>query len=224
MRLTALALVAALLASGCGGSKDGGKKAGQKGPHPVAEKTVPGGGPPDKGTKVEVREVPKDPVKPPDPKPEPVKPIPPPPDSVMGQNPGDRARELALQDADGKPFTLTQYRGEKAVLLVFGATWCPNCKAALPEARAAHENFGGKGLVVAEVFLGEDQKPEAVKAYAKEQGLGYLLLPDLRQLSRSKYRYEVPDMPMHVLIGKDGRVVASGRKVPSAAEIEKALK
>lgn len=76
--------------------------------------------------------------------------------------------------------------------------------------------------MTAEIFLGED-KAKAT-GYAEKKGLTYTLLPDPRQLSRSKYGFPVNDMPFHVLVGKDGKVVTSGGRVPSAAEFEAALK
>ncbi|MBI2921847.1 MAG: hypothetical protein HYY18_12245 [Planctomycetes bacterium] len=75
---------------------------------------------------------------------------------------------------------------------------------------------------MAEVFLGEDEAK--AKAYGAKEGLKHILLPDPRQLSRAKYKYPVNDMPLHVLVGKNGVIVATGRAVPSAAEIEEALK
>lgn len=81
---------------------------------------------------------------------------------------------------------------------------------------------------MAEVFLGDRptrQDADVVKAYAEKHGLKSLLLPDVKQVSRSpRYNWTVPEMPHHVLVGKDGVVVSSGRAVPSSSDIEKALK
>lgn len=77
-------------------------------------------------------------------------------------------------------------------------------------------------MLTAEIFLGEDGAK--AKGYATKNSLKHLLVPDPRQLSRTKYGFPVNDMPLHVLIGKDGKVVASGGRVPSAADFEAALK
>jgi len=79
-----------------------------------------------------------------------------------------------------------------------------------------------KGVHFAEIFLGEDG--EKAKGYAGQKGLKFVLLPDPRQLSRTRYGFPVQDMPMHVLVAKDGKVVSSGGKVPSAKEFEASLK
>lgn len=65
---------------------------------------------------------------------------------------------------------------------------------------------------------------ETVAAYASSKSLKHTLLPDPRQLAQSRYKYPIPAMPFHVLVGRDGRVVRSGGSLPSDADIEAALK
>lgn len=120
--LAALPL-AAFLITGCGDSSAQPKK-GKQGPFPVQRNNTPpvqpaGGTPtqpvdPDKrvGT---VEDVKPPPVKPPDP--------PPVSGKKKGINPGDDAPELILEDADGKVFMLSSFRGKQPVMVVFGATW-----------------------------------------------------------------------------------------------------
>lgn len=157
-------------------------------------------------------------VKPPDPPPV----VAPPPVAKHGQEVGQAAPEVVLQDTAGTVFMLSSFKGKKPVLLVFGATWCGSCAAALPALIQTNEKYSSKGLVVAEVMLGEDAGK--AKKYAQDRGVSHLLLPDEQQLSRSRYGYEVDDMPLHVLIARDGTVIANSHTVPSADLIEKALK
>ena len=46
--------------------------------------------------------------------------------------------DFTLPSLDGQPVALNQFLGKKAVLLVFWATWCPECKEAIPEINALH--------------------------------------------------------------------------------------
>ena len=49
--------------------------------------------------------------------------------------PGTEAPELTLNDLRGKLRSLSEFRGKK-VVLVFWASWCPDCRAEAPELRA----------------------------------------------------------------------------------------
>lgn len=219
------AALAALVLAGCGQSSSEPKKEGPHGPYPVQHPYVAptggnggGGGMPltaDTSTGGAGHEVKKDPV-------QPVKPVDPPPAVNRGTSPGNDVLELVLKDSTGNTFQLSSFRGKSAVLVVFGATWCGNCAAALPALKAADGKYSGKGLVTAEIFLGDDA--DKAVAYAADKGMKHLLLLDKPQRSRGFYKWEVSDLPLHVLVGKDGKVVASGHAVPSDAEIEAALK
>src|SRR5437868_5451430 len=138
--VSSLALAAALLA-GCGDSST--PKPAKKGPFPIERPGVAtgAGGTPVSPVGPETRTNDPDPVKVPD-KPVDVKPLPPPPDARQGQVVGAAAPEIALEDINGQPFMLSSYRGKQPVLVVFGATWCPNCakeRPRLEEVRKAYE-------------------------------------------------------------------------------------
>lgn len=223
MTITRISLLAfaVALSAGCGDS-GGSSKNARKGPFPVQRPNVPpaqpgagqAGQPVDANKRMgEVGEV--------KPTPPPVNP-PPVSGGKKGVNPGDDVLELVLEDAEGKVFMLSSFRGKQPVLIVFGATWCGTCSAALPALVEAVDTWMPKGVHFAEIFLGEDGAK--AKGYAGKHGLKYMLVPDTRQLSRTKYGFPVEDMPMHVLVAKDGKVIASGGKVPSAAEFEASLK
>ncbi len=49
-----------------------------------------------------------------------------------GINVGQKAPSFKLQTVDGKNLDLNSFSKDKAVLLVFGATWCPSCRHEVP--------------------------------------------------------------------------------------------
>ena len=55
--------------------------------------------------------------------------------AIPGASTGPAA-DFTLPDLDGRPVTLGPLLGKTPVLLVFWATWCPECKAAIPEINA----------------------------------------------------------------------------------------
>ena len=49
--------------------------------------------------------------------------------------PGTDAPDFTLNDLSGKPVRLSDFRG-KTVVLVFWASWCPDCRAEIPQLKA----------------------------------------------------------------------------------------
>ncbi len=78
------------------------------------------------------------------------------------------ARELALNDADGKPRTLADFKG-KVTLVFFGYTQCPDvCPGTLAELAAVKRDLGKDGERLQGVFVSVDPQrdtPEVLKAY-----------------------------------------------------------
>ncbi len=50
--------------------------------------------------------------------------------------PGTPAPDFTLNDVEGNPVSLSDFKGRK-VVLQFWASWCPDCRAEVPEIKAA---------------------------------------------------------------------------------------
>lgn len=82
--------------------------------------------------------------------------------------------DFVLQDLAGKPVRLSDYSG-KAVLINFWATWCPPCKAELPDLVELQQTHGGERFTVIGVSL--DQTGVAgVREFVRERGLNFPIL------------------------------------------------
>ena len=57
------------------------------------------------------------------------------------------APELVLKHIDGRQFSLSDYKG-KVVLLNFWATWCPPCRAEMPDLVRWQRQYRNRGLQV----------------------------------------------------------------------------
>lgn len=64
------------------------------------------------------------------------------------------APDFVLQDAEGKPHKLSDFRG-KIVLLHFWASWCPPCLGEIPNWLDMAEEFKGKPVQLLAVSLDE---------------------------------------------------------------------
>ncbi|MBQ1694195.1 MAG: TlpA family protein disulfide reductase, partial [Bacteroidales bacterium] len=50
---------------------------------------------------------------------------------------GQAVPDFTLNDINGKSVKLSDFRG-KTVLLLFWASWCPDCRAEIPQIKAMH--------------------------------------------------------------------------------------
>jgi thiol-disulfide isomerase/thioredoxin len=83
----------------------------------------------------------------------------------VGLSKNDRAPDIEGEDADGKLFKLSDYRG-KVVLLDFWGDWCPHCRAMIPHERKLVKRLEGKPFVL----LGVNSDPERDDLKAVQTG------------------------------------------------------
>ncbi len=68
---------------------------------------------------------------------------------------GKQAPEFSLKNKDGKEVSLASLKG-KVVVLNFWATWCPPCRAEIPDFKRVYSAYKDKGVEIIGVSL--DQK------------------------------------------------------------------
>ena len=112
---------------------------------------------------------------------------------------GHPAPDFTLQTPEGETIALSDLRG-KAVVLNFWATWCPPCRAEMPELQAAWEAYESGGLVVLGVNQAEDAA--AVQAYRQELGLTFPVVLDSQYEAANLY--SVNSLPTTFFIDRDG--------------------
>jgi cytochrome c biogenesis protein CcmG/thiol:disulfide interchange protein DsbE len=132
-----------------------------------------------------------------------------PPARSSGQAPSATQRtpapDFRLPDLDGKEVRLSSYKG-KVVMVNFWATWCPPCRAEIPDFIELQRELGPKGLAILGISF-DQGGPGTVRAFAQQQRINYQMLMGAPEVARAYGG--VQNIPTTFLLDKEGRIVAS---------------
>ncbi len=117
---------------------------------------------------------------------------------------GKPAPAFEVKSIGGESFSLSVLQG-KPVLLDFWATWCAPCRKSMPALEKIALEYKNTGLVILGVNIGEDRK--IVEEFLKKTPLGYPAV--MSGESRILESYQVTAYPTFILIGRDGKIIAS---------------
>jgi cytochrome c-type biogenesis protein len=126
------------------------------------------------------------------------------------------AIDFTLQDQFGKTHSLSDYKG-KTIFLNFWGTWCPPCRAEMPDIQSLYETQeteGENGVIVLGVaapnYSGEKDE-QGIKDFLEKNGYTYPVLMDTdAELFEA---YGIFSFPTTYMIDRDGNVFgyASGQ-------------
>jgi len=113
------------------------------------------------------------------------------------------APDFELTASDGKTVRLSDLRG-KVVLLNFWATWCPPCKAEMPDLNALQAKYGtDRDFVV--LGVNDEESAADVVAFAQREGIAFPLLLDPEGRVIEKL-FDVRYLPTSMIIDRDGNI------------------
>ncbi len=137
-------------------------------------------------------------------------------DPLAGDHPA--APDVTLTDSAGKTHRLSDYRGH-VVMVIFIATTCPRCKAALDVLGQMRLAFGraarGRQPAFEVLAICTDAEGETLRKFVAERGYRFPVASDTAWRLRSAFRYRgaTPDM---FLIAPDGTIRFRHRAYKSA--------
>jgi cytochrome c biogenesis protein CcmG/thiol:disulfide interchange protein DsbE len=122
-----------------------------------------------------------------------------------------QASDFTLQTLDGRSVKLSDYRGQ-VILLNTWASWCPPCRAEMPDLEAYYREHKEDGFVV--LAVNDEESASTVANFIQAQGFTFpvLLDPEGKVMSQ----YGVRGLPTSFLIDRNGMVrgVWSGQLSP----------
>lgn len=112
--------------------------------------------------------------------------------------------DFALVNSAGETFRLSDYRGQ-IVVLNFWASWCPPCRAEMPEFQELHTEFEESGEAVLFLLNQIDGRQETAKKgteYLESNNLTMTNLLDYGSVGRQIFG--IPGLPTTVVVDAEG--------------------
>jgi len=114
-----------------------------------------------------------------------------------------KATDFKLKDLNGNELSLSDLRGKK-VFLNFWATWCPPCKAEMPEIEKLYQETKNSDLVILTVDIGEPLSD--VKTFIDQNNYNFKVLLDSNQ--KVAAQYGISAIPTSFFIDKEGNIIS----------------
>ncbi|MBS4189411.1 TlpA family protein disulfide reductase [Bacillus sp. FJAT-49705] len=118
-------------------------------------------------------------------------------DRLSGLSVGLKAPDFELKNLKGETVKLSDYKGQK-VMLNFWATWCPPCKAEMPDMQKFYTESGDNIAILA---INIDPEYD-VAGFAKELGLDFTILLDDQDKVNTVYK--ILTIPTTFFIDENG--------------------
>ncbi len=129
---------------------------------------------------------------------------------------GDTITSFSGTDMNGKPVDLAKVIGKQPVMLVFWASWCPNCKREVPEINKFYEKYGPLGMAFVGINVGFNDSIGRARAFMEITKMAYPVLFDTKgTLSK---QYKVQGVPTIIVANKQGRVVSRSFGAPELTD------
>ena len=119
-----------------------------------------------------------------------------------GRESASQAPDFKLMGLDGQTLNLSQFEGQ-VLVLNFWATWCPPCRAEIPDFIDVYNEYMDKGLAMIGISL-DQMSDEELAPFVSDYGLTYPVALGTEQMvddyKPGKY------IPATIIVDKKGRI------------------
>jgi len=119
-----------------------------------------------------------------------------------------KAPNFSLQDTSGKTFKLSNQIGSP-VIIFFGTTWCPACRAEIPQFKELFDQYASRGLKC--IYIDINESASKVARFARENSFPYIVLVDPNGSVAEDY--DIIGVPTITLIDKDGYLTGIAHRI-----------
>lgn len=126
------------------------------------------------------------------------------------------APELELTDVNGTPVSLADYRG-RVVLVNNWATWCPPCKAEMPDLETYYQSHNKDGFMLIGISAGDTQKQ--VADFIEDYGITFPMWLDPQESALAAF--QTMNLPSSFVIDERGTVRLAWTGAISLENLEK---
>lgn len=129
---------------------------------------------------------------------------------------GEKLATFKQKDMNGNTIDMSTIIGKKPVMLVFWASWCPNCKSEAPKVNKLYAQYKDRGMEFIGINIGYNDSPARARSFIGKTKMAYPTVFD--KSSAITNTYGVRGVPTIIVADANGLIQFRNYGVPDITE------